>query len=123
MRLIQFYRYILILSFIFLASLNAKIHAPIGNEKEVKLTMGEKEWIYYKLDKNGLIYNDIGREYDVNDSIQVEINSRSIMGVKSTKKYGFTVQINNNEPLELKYKKDKSQLKNPNRLGWDYIST
>ena len=118
----QFYRYILIISIVLLAGLNAKVLAPIGNEEKIKLTMGEREWIYYKLDKDGLIYNDIGGQYNINDSIQVEIHSRTIIGSnsKNTKKYGFTVQINGNEPIELKYKKNKSKLKNSDRPSWDY---
>ena len=83
MKLNQFYRYILIISIVLLASLNAKVLDPIGNEKKIKLTMGEREWIYYKLDKDGLIYNDIGEQYDINDSIQVEIHSRTIIGPNS----------------------------------------
>ena len=122
MKLNQFYRYILIISIVLLAGLNAKGLAPIGNEEKIKLTMGEREWIYYKLNKDGLIYNDIGGQYDINDSIQVEIHSRTIIGSnsKNTKKYGFTVQINGNDPLELKYKKNKSKLRNSDRPGWDY---
>jgi len=118
----QFYRYILIISTVLLASLNAKVLTPVGNKEKIKLTMGEKEWVYYKLDKDGLTYNDIGRQYDVNDSIQVEIHSRTIIesNSKNTKEYGFTVQINGNEPIELKYKKNKSKLKNSDRPSWDY---
>jgi len=122
MRLNQFYRYInIIILIIYLANLNARMHTPIEDEGNIKLTIGKKEWTYYELD-DGLIFGDIGKEYDIGDSIQVSIYSRTIMASpdKKNKKYGFRVTINDNEPVQLKYKKEGSDVTSLERPGWSY---
>ena len=103
----QFYKYITIFLLIYLVILNAKVHTPTENEENIELTIHGQEWTYYELD-DGLIYDDIGKQYDIGDSIQLSIYSRTIMASpeKKNKKYGFRVTINDNEPLQLKYKKE-----------------
>ena len=106
MKLNQFYSHIkIIILLLYLVTLNAKVYIPIEDEENIKLTIGGKEWTYYELD-DGLIYDNIGIQYDIGDSIQVGIYSRTIMASaeKKNKKYGFIVQINDNEPKKLKYK-------------------
>ena len=122
MKLNQFYSHInLIILILYLATLNAKVYTPIEDEKNIKLTIGGKEITYYELD-NGLKYDDIGKQYDIGDSIQVSIYSRTIMAApgKKNKKYGFRVTINDNEPLQLKYKKEGSDVTSLERPGWSY---
>ena len=122
MRLNQFYSHInIIILLLYLVTLNAKVHIPTENEKNIELTIGGKEWTYYELD-DGLIYDDIGKQYDIGDSIQVSIYSRTIMASpgKKNKKYGFRVTINDNEPLQLKYKKEGSDVTSLERPGWSY---
>jgi len=115
----QLYRKIIIL-LVYLATLNARVHTPIEDEENIKLTIGKKEWTYYELD-DGLIYDDIGRQYDIGDSIQVCIYSRIMASSeKKNKKYGFRVTINDNELMQLKYKKEGSDVTNPERPGWGY---
>ena len=121
----QFYSHInVIILFLYLAILNAKVHAPIGSEENIKLTIHGKELTYYELD-NELIYDDIGKQYDIGDSIQVSIYSRTIMASpgKKNKKYGFRVTINDNEPLQLKYKKEGSDVTSLERPGWTYSTS
>ena len=105
----QFYKYINIIILLFyLVVLNAKVHSPIEDEENIKLTISGKELIYYELD-DGLLYDNIGKQYEIGDSIKVGIYSRTIMAsTGKKKKYDFTVQINDNEPLQLKYKKEGS---------------
>ena len=122
MKLNQFYNHInIIILLIYLSVLNANVHTPIEDEENIKLTIHGKEWTYYELD-DGLIYDDIGKQYDIGDSIQVSIYSRTIMASpgKKNKKYGFRVTINDNEPLQLKYKKEKSDVTSLERPGWSY---
>ena len=122
MKLNQFHNIIkIIILLLYLATLNAKVHAPIGSEDNIKLTIHGKELTYYELD-NGLIYDDIGKQYDIGDSIQVSIYSRTIMASpdKKNKKYGFRVTINDNESLQLKYKKEGSDVTSLERPGWSY---
>ena len=122
MKLNQFYSHInIIILLLYLVTLNAKVYTPIEDEKNIKLTIGGKEWTYYELD-DGLIYDDIGKQYDIGDSIQVSIYSRTIMASpgKKNKKYGFRVTINDNEPLQLKYKKEGSDVTSFERPGWSY---
>ena len=122
MKLNQFHNIIkIIILLLYLATLNAKVHAPIGSEENIKLTIHGKELTYYELD-NGLIYDDIGKQYDIGDSIQVSIYSRTIMASpdKKNKKYGFRVTINDNESLQLKYKKEGSDVTSLERPGWSY---
>jgi len=118
----QFYRYInIIILLVYLTTLNAKVHTPIEDEENIILMISGKEITYYELD-DGLIYDNIGIQYDIGDSIQVGIYSRTIMASaeKKNKKYGFTVQINDNEPQKLKYKKKGSDVTSPERPGWNY---
>ena len=104
-----------------MANLNARVHTPIEDEENIKLTIGGKEWTYYELD-DGLIYDDIGKQYDIGDSIKLSIYSRTIMAYpeKKNKKYGFRVTINDDEPLQLKYKKEGSDVTSLERPGWSY---
>ena len=118
----QFYRYInIIILLVYLTTLNARVHTPIEDEKNIILMISGKEITYYELD-DGLIYDNIGIQYDIGDSIQVGIYSRTIMASaeKKNKKYGFLVQINDNEPKKLKYKKKGSDVTSPERPGWNY---
>ena len=118
----QFYRYInIIILLVYLTTLNARVHIPIEDEENIILMISGKEITYYELD-DGLIYDNIGKQYDIGDSIQVGIYSRTIMASekKKNKKYGFIVQINDNEPQKLKYKKEGSDVTSPERPGWNY---
>ena len=122
MRLNQFYSHIKIfILLLYLVTLNAKVHTPTEDEENIELTIHGTEWTYYELD-DGLIYDDIGKQYDIGDSIQVSIYSRTIMASpgKKNKKYGFRVTINDNEPLQLKYKKEGSNVTSLERPGWSY---
>ena len=126
MKLNQHCKYSLILIlFIFLGHLDATVYIPDDIEENIKLTIHEKERVYYELDSDGLIYNNIGKEYKIGDSIQVVIHSRTIkakMG-NGKKNYGFSVQINNNEPIQLKYKEEGSNVISPDRPGWSYTQS
>ena len=118
----QFYSHIkIIILLLYLVTLNAKVHTPTENEENIELAIHGKEWTYYELD-DGLIYDDIGKQYDIGDSIKVSIYSRTIMASpgKKNKKYGFRVTINDNEPLQLKYKKEGSDVISLERPGWSY---
>jgi hypothetical protein len=118
----QFYKYInIIVLLVYLTTLNAKVHTPIEDEENIILMISGKEITYYELD-DGLIYDDIGKQYDIGDSIKVGIYSRTIMASsdKKNKKYGFRVTINDNKPLQLKYKKEGSDVTSLERPGWSY---
>ena len=116
-------------SFFFLLSLItnlvAIVHRPIGNEENIKLKIKEKERIYYELDDNGLLYKNIGKQFNPVDSIQIGIYTRTIKAPTGKKKrnYGFKVQINDESPFELKYKKEGSGVTSPDRPGWNYTQS
>ena len=125
MRLNQFYRNInIIILLVYLSALNARVYTPIENEENIMLTIHGKELTYYELD-DGLIYDNIGQQYDIGDSIQVSIYSRTIMAYsgKKNKKYGFTVQINDDEPIQLYYNKGSSDVTSSERPGWTYSTS
>ena len=126
MKLNQHCKYSLILIlFIFLGHLDATVYIPDDIEENIKLTIHEKERVYYELDDDGLIYNNIGKEYKIGDSIQVVIHSRTIkakMG-NGKKNYGFSIQINDNEPIQLEYKKEGSNVISSDRPGWNYTQS
>ena len=125
MKLNQFHNIIrIIILLLYLATLNAKGHVPIGNEDNIKLMISGKEITYYELDDK-LIYNNIVKQYKMGDSIQVSIYSRTIMAFsgKKNKKYGFTVQINNDEPIQLYYNKGSSDVTSSERPGWAYSTS
>jgi len=118
----QFYSHInLIILILYLTVLSASVHTPIEDKENIDLTIHGKEWTYYELN-DGLIYNDIGKQYDMGDSIQVSIYSRTVMASpdKKNKKFGFRVIINDNEPLQLKYKKEGSDATSLERSSWSY---
>ena len=89
----QFYKYInIIVLLVYLTTLNAKMHTPIEDEENIELTIHGKEWTYYELD-DGLIYDDIGKQYDIGDSIQVSIYSRTIMESSGKKKRNMVSEL------------------------------
>ena len=60
----QFYRYInIIILLIYLTTLNARVHTPIEDEKNIILMISGKEITYYELD-DGLIYDNIVKKYE-----------------------------------------------------------
>ena len=109
----------------FITDLAAIVHEPSDNEGNIKLEIGGKERIYYELDEDGLLYKNIGKQMNSGDSIQVGIYTRTIKAPTGKKKrnYGFSVQINNELPIELRYKKEGSEVTSPDRPGWNYTKS
>ena len=109
----------------FITNLSAIVHRPRGNEENIKLEIGGKERIYYELNDDGLQYHNIGKQFNSGDSIQVGIYTRTIKAPTGKKKrnYGFTVQINDETPFELKYNKEGSGVTSPDRPGWNYTKS
>ena len=121
----QLYKKVLVIVLLgFITNLNAIVHRPSGNEEKIKLEIRGKERIYYELDNN-LLYKNIGKQFNSGDSIQVGIYSRTIKAPTGKKKrnYGFKVQINDEAPFELKYKKEGSRVTSPDRPGWNYTKS
>jgi len=104
--------------------LSAIVHKPKNNGEKIKLEIRGKERIYHELDQ-GLIYKNIGKKFNANDSIKICIHTRTIKAPtgKKNRNYGFKVQINDRDPFELKYKKGGSGVKSPDRPGWDYTQS
>ena len=122
----QLYKKFLLIIYIgFITNLFAIVHRPRGNEENIKLSVHGKERIYYELDDNGLLYTNIGKQFNLSDSIEVGIYTRTIKAPTGKKKrnYGFTVTINDKEPFELKYKKESSGVTSPERPGWNYTQS
>ena len=101
------------------------MNRPRGDEVNIKLEINGKERIYYELDEDGLHYKNIGKQLNPDDSIQVGIFTRTIKAPtgKKRRNYGFTIQINNDKPFELKYKKEGSNVTSPDRPGWNYTKS
>ena len=118
-------RILLIVLLGFITNLSAIVHRPRGNEENIKLEIGGKERIYYELNDDGLQYHNIGKQFNSGDSIQVGIYTRTIKAPTGKKKrnYGFTVQINDETPFELKYNKEGSGVTSPDRPGWNYTKS
>ena len=122
----QLYKEILVVVFLcFITNLAAIVHKPRDNEESIKLEIRGNERIYYEMDNDGLRYKNIGKQFNSGDSIQVGIHTRTIKAPTGKKKrnYGFIVQINDETPFELKYKKQGSVVTSPDRPGWNYTQS
>ena len=122
----QLYKEILAVVFLcFVTNLAAIVHKPKDNEESIKLVIRGNERIYYELNNDGLRYNNIGKQFNSGDSIQIGIHTRTIKAPTGKKKrnYGFNVQINDETPFELKYKKKGSGVTSPDRPGWNYTQS
>ena len=71
------------------------------------------------------VCKNIGKQFSQGNSIQVGIHTRTIKSPTGKKKrnYGFTLQINDEAPFELKYKKGSSGVTSPDRPGWNYTQS
>ena len=108
----------------FITTLLAVVHRPSGDEKKINLTIKNKERIYYELN-DGLLYENIGKQFNDGDSIKIGVHSRTIKAPTGKKKrnYGYSIQINNELPFELKFKKEGSKVVSPERPGWNYTKS
>ena len=128
MNLSRFYRELLITGIIALnfGVVQAVIHKPRGEENKIKLSIAGKERTYYELkDDDGLIYKGVGKQFELEDSIRIGFHSRTIKAPtgKKRRNYGFTIQIDDNPPEKLKYKKLGSKVTSPERPGWNYTES
>ena len=122
----QLYKEILVVVLLCLiTNLAAIVHKPKDNKESIKLEIRSKERTYYELDNDGLRYKNIGEQFNSGDSIQVGIHTRTIKAPTGKKKrnYGFEIQINDEAPFELKYKKEGSGVTSPDRPGWNYTQS
>ena len=71
---------------LYMGFIHAVIHKPKGDEDNIKLNIRDKERIYYELDDNGLLYTNIGKQFNTGDSIQVGIYTRTIKAPTGKKK-------------------------------------
>ena len=95
-------------------NLFAIVHKPSSKkEKRIALKIKGKERFYYELDDNGLLYKNIGKQFALDDSIQIGIYTRTIKAPsgKKSRNYGLIVQIDDNSPFELRYKKKGSRVR------------
>ncbi len=102
------------------------VHKPRGKHNEkIQLNINEKNRTYYKLSDEGLTYKSIGNKIEKGDSIKIGIYSRSVKSPtgKKDKNYGFTIQIENQKPVTLKYKKPGSKVTSEDRPGWIYTKS
>ena len=124
----QFCKLKLIGLVLLLSSINliyAKIHTPRGEESKIKLKINSKERTYYKLDKNGLNYKNIGKQVEIGDSIKIGIYSRTTKSQtgKKIRSYGFSIEIDDNKPEIIKYKKAGGNVVSKDRPGWVYTES
>ena len=115
----------LILLFSSISLIYAKVHVPKGDESRIKLKINNKERTYFKLDKNGLNYKNIGNQVDIGDSIKIGIYSRTTKAQtgKKIRSYGFSIQIDDNKPEIIKYKKVGGNVVSKDRPGWVYTES
>jgi len=107
-------------------NLVAIVHKPSSKkEKRIALTIKGKERFYYELDDNGLLYKNIGKQFTLDDSLQIGIHTRTIKAPsgKKSRNYGLRVQIDDGLPFELRYKKHGSRVTSPDRPGWNYTKS
>jgi len=120
----QFYR-ITLLTFYFLflnlGVIYANIEKPVGKKTKFLLNIEGKERAYHELDENGLNYEEVGKNFEMGDSIRIVIYSRSIKAQTGRKirKYGFTVKIDD-KLQKLEYEKYGSNVTSVDRPGWNY---
>ena len=123
----RFYRDLLIIGIIILnlGVVLAVGHKPRGEEDKIKLNITGKERIYYELDDDGLLYEGVGRHFESGDSIRIGFYSRTIKAPtgKKRRNYGFIIQIDDNTPEKLKYKKSGSKVTSADRPGWNYTES
>ena len=102
------------------------IHKPRGEKKEkIQLNINGKDRTYYKLLEEGITYKSVGKIIEKGDSVKIGIYSRSVKSPtgKKDKNYGFTIQIENQKPVTLKYKKPGSKVTSKDRPGWIYTKS
>ena len=102
------------------------VNKPYGkNNEKIKLKIKGKERTYYKLIDEGLTYRAVGKKIEKGDSIKIGIFSRSVKSPtgKKDRNYGFTIQIDNQEPITLRYKKPGSKVTSVDRPGWVYTKS
>ena len=123
----RFYRDLLITGIIILnlGLVLAVVHKPRGEEDKIKLNITGKERIYYELDDEGLLYKGVGKQFELGDSIRIGFHSRTIKAPtgKKRRNYGFTIQIDDNTPEKLQYKKSGSKVTSADRPGWNYTES
>ena len=123
----RFYRDLLITGIIILnlGLVLAVVHKPRGEENKIKLNITGKERIYYELDDEGLLYKGVGKQFELGDSIRIGFHSRTIKAPtgKKRRNYGFTIQIDDNTPEKLQYKKSGSKVTSADRPGWIYTES
>jgi len=108
-----------------LGLMHAVVHKPRGEEDKIKLSILGKERTYYELNDGGLLYKGVGKQFESGDSIRIGFHSRTIKAPtgKKRRNYGFTIQIDNNLPEKLKYKKSGSKVTSADRPGWNYTES
>ena len=124
----QFYKVIIVSLVYFLIGINlihAKIHSPRGEESKIKLKINNKERTYYKLDKSGLNYKNVGKHVEVGDSIRIGIHSRTNKAQtgKKIRNYGFSVQIGDDKSQVIRYRKEAGDVVSNDRPGWVYTKS
>jgi len=123
----RFYRDLLIIGIITLnlGLMHAVVHKPRGEENKIKLSIAGKERTYYELNDDGMLYKGVGKQFELGDSIRIGFHSRTIKAPtgKKRRNYGFTIQIDDNPPEKLKYKKSGSKVTSADRPGWNYTES
>jgi len=102
------------------------VHKPRGDKNEkIQLIIKGKNRTYYKLLEDGITYKSIGKKFEKGDSIKIGIYSRSVKSPtgKKDKNYGFTIQLDNQKPITIKYKKPGSKVTSKDRPGWIYTKS
>jgi len=127
MRLIQFYKYIILILLAFNYSETLKPSNSRQLEK-IKISSNENTRTYYHLDKNGIIeFKNLGKILDKNKNYTIKIISRAKItkNSNSNKSFGLVLDIEQNGELrseELKYKKKVSLSKLPDKKGFSYTN-
>ncbi len=111
-QLFKIIAHIAILSFCFSKSL-----ISIG---EVVETVGKTE--YYKLDKNGVLFEELSSDFEYGDSIRIKLFFRHAVksDFKGEKEFRVAVALNNEEAYALAYEKEISTKQKNNKKGWGW---
>ena len=112
--MIQLFR-LIVLSFWILGFCFSKALVPINETID---TVGKDK--YYKLDKDGISYNDLGDHFSYGDSVRIKLFFRHVIpsDFEGEKEFKAIVSLNQQEPYTITYEKEISKKQGHKRKGW-----
>ena len=90
------------------------------SENQTVESIGKIE--YYKLDKDGILYDDIGDQFSYGDSVRIKLFIRCgvASNLEDKEEFGVRIELNNQSDYTLTYEKEISSKQKHSRKGWGW---